>query len=100
MTRELSFDPDDVRSVNKQVCSTKDNFSEKLQALIAKCQQHDGCWGNDEFGQSFAKNYTPAQKTMLQNGNDVVTSLTSFSSLLDRGVLFLQETDQNNANNL
>ncbi|MDT7783366.1 MAG: hypothetical protein QOF58_1785 [Pseudonocardiales bacterium] len=100
MVRELRFDPDVVRSVNKQVGATATNFSEKVQELVAKCLQHDGCWGNDEFGQSFAKNYTPGQATMLKNGKDIVSSLTTFGKLLDQGVLFLEETDENNAKQL
>ena len=100
MAEELRFDPDVVDSANKRVRGSTDQFSSMLDMLLNKCKQHDGCWGNDEFGKAFAKSYLPSQSTMCSNGVQMVLGLSTFSANLDQGVIALEQTDQNNADKM
>lgn len=55
----LKADPQALRGTQPSFTSVADTITTGAQKLAAVIAAEGECWGNDEIGQSFAKNYTP-----------------------------------------
>ena len=60
MTSGYTVDPDAVRGVLGKFAAPADTLEDAKKALVSALQSAGECWGNDEAGQSFAKDYVPA----------------------------------------
>ncbi|WP_125737316.1 hypothetical protein [Amycolatopsis sp. WAC 04197] len=64
MADRFQLDPEALERVNGDLAAATARFKEALRDLGGKLAEHYGCWGEDEAGKAFAKNYVPmAQET-------------------------------------
>lgn len=87
----LNLDPAALRGTQPSFTSVADTITTGAKALAAVIAAEGECWGNDEIGAAFAKNYTPGvesgQKavtglatTMTQSGENMVTIADAFQN--------------------
>ncbi|AIJ27138.1 WXG100 family type VII secretion target [Amycolatopsis methanolica] len=60
------MDPDTVRSGAGKFPPAGDDLKAAGAALKAALEAQGACWGNDESGQAFAKDYEPAAKNCTE----------------------------------
>ncbi|GHF10877.1 hypothetical protein GCM10017786_50690 [Amycolatopsis deserti] len=60
------MDPDTVRSGAGKFPPAGDDLKAAGDALKAALAAQGACWGNDESGQAFAKDYEPAAKNCVE----------------------------------
>ncbi|GAB3746628.1 hypothetical protein GCM10027598_85100 [Amycolatopsis oliviviridis] len=64
MADQFRLDPEALERVNGDLAAATARFKEALRELGGKLAEHYGCWGEDEAGKAFAKNYVQtAQET-------------------------------------
>ncbi|MBE9373049.1 WXG100 family type VII secretion target [Saccharopolyspora sp. HNM0983] len=56
----MDVDPEALRSQAPKFGSAADAVGEVLDTLSAAIEAEGECWGTDDAGQEFAKNYSPA----------------------------------------
>lgn len=87
----LEVDPQALRATQPSFTSVADTITTAAAALARAIADEGECWGTDEIGQAFAKNYTPGvdsgQKAvtglatvMTQLGANLVTIATAFET--------------------
>lgn len=59
MSQGYTVDTDAVRGVVSKFGEPADKLEDAKKALEASLQSAGECWGNDEAGQAFAKDYLP-----------------------------------------
>ncbi|MGW5315705.1 WXG100 family type VII secretion target [Nocardia thailandica] len=80
----IKADPAALRSTKTSFDAVATSISAAADKLAAALAAEGECWGNDETGQAFAKNYTPGveqgktsvanlAKSMTQLGTNMVT---------------------------
>jgi uncharacterized protein YukE len=60
------MDPDTVRSGAGKFIPAADDLKDAGAKLKAALEALCNCWGNDESGQAFAKDYEPAAKNCVE----------------------------------
>jgi hypothetical protein len=65
----------EAEQVTANITNTTTSFSKALNDLTAVLTEHDGCWGNDSTGKSFAKQYVPNSQQYLSKARDLETQL-------------------------
>ncbi|MFD3509567.1 type VII secretion target [Nocardia sp. NPDC058666] len=87
----VDVDPDGLRNTQPGFASVASTITTAARALAAVIAAEGECWGGDEVGAAFAKNYTPGvepgQKavtglatTMTQLGENMVTIANAFQA--------------------
>ncbi len=85
----VNIDPEALRNTQPGFVAVASTITTAAQALAAVIAAEGECWGGDEIGAAFAKNYTPGvdpgQKavtglatTMTQLGENMVTVANTF----------------------
>ncbi|GAA3440168.1 hypothetical protein [Kutzneria kofuensis] len=92
------IDVDSARQQNSRLRDTAIRFHQSYLKMNASAEQYDGCWGGDKFGTAFAKNYKPASDSLLKS--DGSEGLSGTADVIDEGIVYMEDTDQNNANSL
>ncbi|MGW6724373.1 hypothetical protein ACWF9G_00585 [Nocardia sp. NPDC055029] len=69
----LNVDPEALRGTKPSFDSVAATITTGAQALAAVIAAEGECWGNDEIGEAFAKNYTPG----VESGQKAVTGLAT-----------------------
>lgn len=63
MGESFRLDPDGLATANDDLRVVGETFGTAYDNLIAVLDDHHGCWGDDDIGKAFAKNYvTPADE--------------------------------------
>ncbi|MFI1239739.1 hypothetical protein [Nocardia salmonicida] len=86
----LKADPQALRGTQPSFTSVADTITTGTQKLAAVIAAEGECWGNDEIGQSFAKNYTPG----VEPGQNAVTGLATVMTQLGENMVTVAEALQ------
>ncbi|MEV4317628.1 WXG100 family type VII secretion target [Actinocrispum sp. NPDC049592] len=90
----MEMDPDGVRAGAGRLRPAGTEFQGKAAALLRKLQAEGPCWGDDETGQAFAKDYVPAADAISQAVSDVANALVQIADNLKTQADRTQQTDQ------
>lgn len=85
MAEETHIDVEGVQRVANNVVAAAQEFSAGLDELKAQLATHEGCWGDDKIGSSFAKNYVP-------NAGEILDGATKLAKGAEDGTQVLQQT--------
>lgn len=94
------LDSDRAAEENRKLRQVGSRFKDAVGKIKADAQRYDGCWGGDELGQAFAKNYVPNATQTLKDVDTVQSNVTTVADNVDQIVKELRKVDQDHANRL
>lgn len=100
MADNTSLDPDAARSENSKLRDNGYRFGDSTTRMTDAAKTYDGCWGGDEFGEAFAKGYVPNAQKFLEYINVFSQNIKKTVDQVDKAILSLEDTDNNNAKNM
>ncbi|WP_043726730.1 hypothetical protein [Kutzneria sp. 744] len=100
MSDKTTIDTDGARSTNARFRGQGSSFSDAVTRLTATVGSYDGCWGNDKFGQAFAKAYLPGAQDALKYSGQIPGNLKDSADSIEASIHSFETVDQNNANGL
>lgn len=100
MADNTRIDPDLARAEIARLKGIASRFQSAVDKIKSDAAQHEGCWGNDEFGQAFAKGYEPGAKQMLDNSGQMTEGVTGTATQVEQAVDNFEKTDERNARDL
>jgi hypothetical protein len=90
MGEKFRLDPEALDSANGEFHVVGETLGTAFHTLAGVLDEHDGCWGSDDIGKAFEKNYkAPATEVRTYSGDAV----TGMGELYD-GVAESSETFQ------
>lgn len=100
MTDKTRLDPDLARAENARLKNIASRFQSSVDKIKSDAAEHDGCWGNDKFGQAFAKGYLPGAKQMIDNSGNIEKGVNDTTKQVDQAIDAFEKTDEHNSKNL
>ncbi|WP_243789327.1 WXG100 family type VII secretion target [Saccharopolyspora gloriosae] len=94
------MDPDQVRSGAAKFDVAADQLDDAHQELERQLQAQGACWGEDEAGQGFAKDYMPTADLMNESMKALTETLRSLRQQVQEAANDAQATDQGNADDI
>jgi uncharacterized protein YukE len=91
------LDPEAVRRIAAGNRTTHDNLDGAFAELQRVLDANDGCWGSDDVGENFAKNYVETADGTRDSSTDMVTALDDLSTGLESAVDGFTGLDAENA---
>ncbi|GAA0523987.1 hypothetical protein GCM10011581_45160 [Saccharopolyspora subtropica] len=71
----MRMQPEEIRSGGKKIGDSGDDLDQVLSKLKSALDAEGECWGNDEAGQNFAKDYTKGRDSVLKSLQKVIKAL-------------------------
>lgn len=100
MADKTRIDTDQARAENAKLKNIAARFQSTVDNLKTDTAKHDGCWGNDKFGEAFAKGYVPGAKQMVDNSCQIDEGVNGATKQIDQTITDFEKTDEHNAKNL
>jgi hypothetical protein len=97
MANRTSIDIEGTRAVIARLQELGLSFGQAAATMKAAAAQYDGCWGNDEFGEAFAKSYVDNSGKTLEYVTTLANNLGLTGEAVTKAVDALVKTDENNA---
>jgi uncharacterized protein YukE len=97
---QTKIDPEGARSANARLLDTAAKFGSAVARMQAAENSSYGCWGDDQFGQAFAKSYLPGAESMLKNSGQVYNCIGETTDAIEQGIESFEKTDQQNASSM
>ncbi len=92
MSDGLRIDPDGLRAAAPAFVTLGDRMDDILRTLQGRIDAEGDCWGADDYGSAFIKDYVPAQESAVEFFPQVAgalraiaTGLTEVAATADRG---------------
>jgi WXG100 family type VII secretion target len=83
-----------------QFSAAGDALDGVLKALSSALSADDGCWGGDESGQAFAKEYVPNAKGTADAFTNLTKALHDIRTGVDQSADAYEGSDQGNASGI
>lgn len=90
----MDVDPEALRSAAPKVAATSDAVGDVLDKLTAAIEAEGDCWGTDDSGQAFAKDYSPAVEQVRDGLDNAVTMLEQVHEELTDTAATWESSDQ------
>lgn len=97
---KVRIDPAGVRSAGAKVGHAGEDFASRASALANALAAEGACWGGDESGQKFAKDYVPAADGIRDAMAKVAEALQAIGESLVGTADVMEQQDTFNANGL
>lgn len=75
MSDQMRMQPEEIRTGGKKIGDSGDDLDQVLTTLKSALDGEGECWGNDEAGQTFAKDYTQGRDSVFESLKKVVEAL-------------------------
>lgn len=89
-----------LRRGASQFGASSDSLDAVLQALNSALQAEGQCWGGDESGQAFAKEYVPNSTATLDAFKNLTKALDDIRAGVEQSADEYEGTDQGNASGI
>ncbi|GAB2721991.1 WXG100 family type VII secretion target [Nocardia thraciensis] len=96
----VQFDPDAMRATQPKFAALADTVKTALADLRQVIDAEGECWGGDETGQAFAKNYTPGVTEGTANIEKFAGAVTSFGDKVVSAANSLQQGEQSSTSSV
>ncbi|WP_433265599.1 WXG100 family type VII secretion target [Actinosynnema sp. CS-041913] len=97
MTGGFEVDVPGLRRGGAQFSAAGDSLDGVFQALDGALQAEGQCWGGDESGQAFAKEYVPNSTATLDAFKNLAKALQDIRTGIDQSADAYEGSDQGNA---
>jgi hypothetical protein len=97
MAESFRLDPSGLTSANEEFLGTGNSLGEAFDNLILVLDDHHNCWGDDDIGKAFAKNYvTPAEEVRTAS-KECVTGMHELYDGVTESVETFESVDEESA---
>jgi uncharacterized protein YukE len=96
----MRINPDGVRAAAARIDTAGADFAGHGRELMNKLTGEGPCWGDDESGQNFAKDYVPSADALTKAIYDVSQAIVQIAANLRTQADAAQQTDTGAAQNL
>ncbi|MFE5566584.1 WXG100 family type VII secretion target [Amycolatopsis japonica] len=97
MAEKFRLDPEGV----KVAAARLGNLGERLQGAVRDLEltltERHGCWGSDDIGEAFAKNYVESSDEAREGAQMATEGTVRLRDEIDKTVAFLEQQDEANA---
>ncbi|WNV90765.1 WXG100 family type VII secretion target [Umezawaea sp. Da 62-37] len=93
----FEVDVQGLRQGGTQFSSAADALGSVFQALDSALSGEGQCWGGDESGQTFAKEYVPNAKATADAFKNLTTALGDIRTGIDQSADAYEGSDQGNS---
>jgi len=100
MAERTSIDMAGTQAVIQQLRQLGMSFEQAAATMKDAAARYDGCWGNDEFGEAFAKNYAPNAGKTIENVSTLANNLGLTADAVTKAVDNLVQVDEINGTRL
>lgn len=97
MPEDFYLDPAALDVEIAALRTTGSTLSAAFTTLTGVLDDHHGCWGTDEIGEAFAKNYVAPEAEFRTNGQATVDGLRDAADGVEESSEVFQSVDQDNA---
>lgn len=97
MPDDFYLDPAALASEIAALRTTGNALSTAFTALTGVLEDHHGCWGTDDVGEAFAKNYVGSEREFTTNGRATVDGLGAAADGIEESSEVFQSVDRDNA---
>jgi hypothetical protein len=97
MADRTSIDIAGTQAVIQQLKQLGMSFEQAASTMKDAAARYDGCWGNDEFGEAFAKSYAPNAAKSIEYVSTLANNLGLTADAVTKAVDHLVQTDKANA---
>ncbi|TDD91639.1 WXG100 family type VII secretion target [Saccharopolyspora karakumensis] len=96
----FEVDPEALRGASPKFDASSDKLQSALDKLNGVLQAEGQCWGGDEAGQEFAKNYLPGSQQGTDGVKSLAQALHQVRGELDATARTWDDVDQANADGI
>lgn len=96
----LDVHPEKLRGASPKFDNASDSLRSALDKLNGVLQAEGDCWGGDEAGQAFAKDYVPASEQGAKALQDLKEALHQVRGELDATARTWDEVDKSNSDGI
>ena len=100
MAKDFYLDPERLEAANSKIRAAHGGLESAFQDLTGILDDHHGCWGDDDIGKAFEKNYTEPEKSIREASKVLIEGVDGTADQIATNVRDFQELDQQNANNV
>lgn len=97
MAEKFFLDPEGAAQAARDLRETGDRLGAAYDTLTSVLDAHDGCWGDDDIGKSFAKNYVDPAAEVRTGGESAVQGLHDAADGIDESSELYLSVDEDNA---
>ncbi|GAA4550627.1 WXG100 family type VII secretion target [Amycolatopsis samaneae] len=98
--RGFTADPEAVKSAAGGLEVAADNLEDAAKELQSALSAQGECWGDDDSGKEFAKDYVPGAQGAVEGFGNLVEGLRGLYRNVDQSMKALQGADQTVADTL
>ncbi|MEV0295907.1 WXG100 family type VII secretion target [Nocardia sp. NPDC050710] len=93
----LKVDPDALRATKPGITDVAQKVIDVVKNVQSVVEAEGECWGGDEIGQNFAKDYTPGAEEGLQSIESLSKAVDALGGGVDSIASAFQDQDDLNA---
>jgi hypothetical protein len=97
MGEKFRLDPESLDSANSEFHIVGETFGRAFDTLAGVLDDHHGCWGTDDIGKAFDKNYTASATEVRGYSKDAVTGMGELYEGVGESSETFQGVDYENA---
>lgn len=97
MAENFRLDPDGLARGTRDARGAGQRLGDAFKRLTEVTDAHDGCWGDDDIGKAFAKNYVGPSADNRKYSQDSVQAFGKYADDGDQASTAFQGVDQQNA---
>ncbi|WAL66527.1 hypothetical protein ORV05_01530 [Amycolatopsis cynarae] len=97
MAEDFRLDPDRLSAATRRLGALGERLRNSFQTLTRVLDEHDGCWGDDDIGKSFAKNYVPSATQARDGARQATDGIIQLRGDTDKAAKVFQSVDHDSA---
>lgn len=97
MADNFYLDPEGMSRATGKLRDLGNRLEGSFKKLEGVLDQHDGCWGGDDIGKAFEKNYVPAATEARKGAGDAAHAIVQTSDDADKSSKVFQSVDEKEA---
>lgn len=97
MGESFRLDPDGLAAANGEFLVVGDKLGDAFDNLVLVLDDHDGCWGEDDIGKAFAKNYVQPSGEVREASKNAVEGIHELHDGVDESSETFQSVDEESA---
>lgn len=94
------LDPEGLGAANEQIRKIQADLQAEYDKLIGAVDEHYGCWGTDDAGKAFEKNFKESEGPAREGGQAINDGTRELSKSVDAAIDKFNEVDKQNADQI
>ncbi len=94
------FDVDALGDINKKLRSVGEDLTASFEQMKSTLDEHWGCWGNDELGEGFIKQFEKANPDLQKAAEATGPQHTQMADEIDKQIEAFRQQEEANRSNI